>query len=164
MQGGETAVCARRNELYCVQKPDGRGPRRGEEERVRQDKVKRKSTCVCVCNEECVYSRMAFAAFIWAYSPWVCEHGGSLCDDRTGLGGGQNLLGCQAAAGGHHGAMRLRVLQRVGLRVVQRRLGVLQLELGFELVRTGGPIMRQRLWGRRYSSTALQSQIWHICT
>lgn len=55
--------------------------------------------------------------------------------------------------------MRLRVLQRVGLRVVQRRLGVLQLELGFELVRTGGPIMRQRLWGRRYSSTALQSQI-----
>lgn len=123
--------------------------RRGEEER---DKTTLKGNIrVCVCDEECVHSRMAFAGFIWAHSPWVCEHGRSLCDDRAGLGGGQNLLGCQAAAGGHHGAMRLGMLQRVGLRVVQRRLGVgvLELELGFELVHAGWPIMRKRLQGRR---------------
>lgn len=45
--------------------------------------------------------------------------------------------------------MRLGMLQRVGLRVVQRRLGVLELELGFELVHAGWPIMRKRLQGRR---------------
>lgn len=66
------------------------------------------------------------------------------------------MLGSQAAAGAHHGAMGLRVLQGVGLGMVQRWLWmwmwVLELKLGFELlllllVHTGRPIMRKRLWG-----------------
>lgn len=61
------------------------------------------------------------------------------------------MLGSQAAAGAHHGAMRVRVLQGMGLRMVQRwlRLWVLELRLGFELllVHTGRPIMRKPLWG-----------------
>lgn len=63
------------------------------------------------------------------------------------------MLGSQAAAGAHHGAMRLGMLQGMGRRVVQRRLGmwVLELELRFELllllVHTGRPIVRKRLWG-----------------
>lgn len=66
------------------------------------------------------------------------------------------MLGSQAAAGAHQGAMRLRVLQGMCLGMVQRRLGmwvlrlgwVLELKLGFELllVHTGRPIVRQRLW------------------
>lgn len=58
------------------------------------------------------------------------------------------MLGSQAAAGAHHGAMRLGVLQGVGLWVVQRWLGVwvLELKLGFELVHTGRPIMGKRLF------------------
>lgn len=87
----------------------------------------------------------------WSYSPRVCEGGRSLGDDRSGLGGRQSLLGSQAAAGAHHGAMRLGMLQGMGLGMVQRWLGVwvLELKLGFELlmVHTGRPIMRKRLWG-----------------
>lgn len=58
------------------------------------------------------------------------------------------MLGSQAAAGAHHGAMRLGMLQRMGLGMVQRWLGmwVLELELGFELVHTGRPIVGKRLW------------------
>ncbi len=61
------------------------------------------------------------------------------------------MLGSQAAAGAHHGAMRLGMLQGMGLGMVQRLLGVwvLELKLGFELllVHTGRPIVRKRLWG-----------------
>lgn len=84
--------------------------------------------------------------------PGVCEGRRSLGDDRSRLRGGQGLLGSQAAAGAHHGAMRVRVLQGMGLGMVQRRLGlwVLELKLGFELlmllVHTGRPIMRKRLF------------------
>lgn len=66
------------------------------------------------------------------------------------------MLGSQAAAGAHQGAMRLRVLQGMCLGMVQRRLGmwvlrlgwVLELKLGFELllVHTRRPIVRQRLF------------------
>lgn len=85
----------------------------------------------------------------WPYSPWVCERGRSLGDDWSRLGGRQSLLGSQAAAGTHHGAMRLGMLQGMGLGMVQRWLGmwVLELELGLELVHTGRPIVRKRLWG-----------------
>lgn len=59
------------------------------------------------------------------------------------------MLGSQAAAGAQHGAMRLGMLQGMGLGMVQRWLGVLELKLGFELllVHTGRPIVRKRLWG-----------------
>lgn len=99
---------------------------------------------VCVC--------LPFRC-VQPYSPWVCEGGRSLGDDRSRLRGGQSLLGSQAATGAHHGAMRVRVLQGMGLWVVQRRLGlwVLRLKLGFELlmllVHTGRPIMWKRLRG-----------------
>lgn len=58
------------------------------------------------------------------------------------------MLGSQAAAGTHHGAMRLGMLQGMGLGMVQRWLGmwVLELELGLELVHTGRPIVRKRLF------------------
>lgn len=53
MQGGETPVGARQNELYYVRKPDGRD--RGEERRgrKRQDNIKRKYTCVCAMKSVC---------------------------------------------------------------------------------------------------------------
>lgn len=67
------------------------------------------------------------------------------------------MLGSQAAARAHNGAMGLGVLQGMGLGMVQWWLGmwvlrlgwVLELKLGFELVlvHTGLPIMRMRLWG-----------------
>lgn len=66
------------------------------------------------------------------------------------------MLGGQAAARGHHGAMCLGMMQCMSLGMMQRWLGmwvlrlgwVLELVLGFELVlaHTGGPIMRKRLW------------------
>lgn len=89
----------------------------------------------------------------------MCERGGSLGDDRARLRGGQSLLGGQAAAGAHHGAMGLGVLQRLGLGVVQRELRVLQLKLGLELVHAGRPIVRKRLREERRSrQSALEYQ------
>lgn len=67
------------------------------------------------------------------------------------------MLGSLAAAGAHHGAVTLGVLQSMGLGMVQRRLGmrvlglgrVLELKLGFELVlvHTGRAIVGKRLHG-----------------
>lgn len=99
----------------------------------------------------CTHSEMPLSVKVqpWPYSPWVCERGRGLGDDRSRLGGGQSLLGGQAAARAQHGAMRLGMLQRMGLGMVQRWLGmwVLELKLGFELVHTGRSIMRKHLWG-----------------
>ena len=128
MQGGETAVCARRNELYCVQKPDGRGPRRGEEERVRQDKVKRKSTCVCVQWRVCVQSDGVCCVYmsvltlsVWAWREpvwWQNRTGGrtepaglpgcswrpSWCHETEGAAAGGSEGGAAAAGGAAAGA------------------------------------------------------------
>lgn len=65
------------------------------------------------------------------------------------------MLGRQAAAGAHHGAMGVEVQQGVGVGMVQRRLRVLrsgwvlELKLRFELllVHAGRPIVRKPLWG-----------------
>lgn len=77
----------------------------------------------------------------------MCERGGSLGDDGSRLGGGQGLLGGQAAAWAQHGAMGLGMLQGMGVGKVQLWLGlcVLELKLQFELVHTGRPIMGKHL-------------------
>lgn len=54
------------------------------------------------------------------------------------------MLGGQAAAWAQHGAVRLGVLQGMGLGMVQLWLGLCVLR--FELVHTGRSVMRKHLW------------------
>lgn len=93
----------------------------------------------------------------------MCKSGRSLGDDWSALGRGQRVPGSQAAARSHHGALRLGMLQGLGLGMVQRclplwvlRLGwVLELKLGFELllIHTRRSIMGKRLWGGEAGAT-----------
>lgn len=162
MQGGNASLC--QTEWVIIRpKQDGRdGAKEGKKEWEKA--TLRENMCVWdVLLHEWIDEVISVCVYVsldawrcvcvrpYPYSPWVRERGRSLVDDWARLGGGQGLLSGQAAARAHHGAMGLRVLQRMGLGMVQRRLGmwVLELKLGFELVlvHTGRPIMGKRLWG-----------------